>query len=58
MCAVGEEAGDWLDGWDQQRIYRRRVTQSDPPFGNSLCRFNQEERLEEGGKDNGQVPCL
>ena len=58
MCTVGEEAGDWLAGWDHQRIYRRRVTPSDPPpFENSLCRMNQE-RLEEGGKDNGQVLCL
>ena len=50
---MGEEAGDWLDGWDHQRIYRIMVTPSDPQFGNSLGRMNQEERQEEVAKDNG-----
>ena len=54
---MGKEAGDWLDGRDHQRIYRRRATPSDPHFGNSLGRMNQEERQEEGAKDNGQVLC-
>ena len=54
---MGEEAGDWLDGWDHQRIYRIMVTPSDPQFGNSLGRMNQEERQEEVAKDNGQVLC-